>query len=406
MGLWTKQQLREFIQENKLVSAQDAQNALKELFAETLQEMLEGEMDAHLGYQKHDVQKKQTINSRNGKSKKSITSEYGEQEIAIPRDRHGEFEPLVVKKHQSNVTGIEDQIIALYAKGVSTRDIQDHLQHLYGIEVSPTFISNVTNKIIPLIKEWQSRPLQAVYAVVFLDAIHFKVKQDGAIVNKAAYMVIGIDLDGCKDVLGMWIGENESAKFWLSVLNDLKNRGVQDILITCVDNLTGFTQAISACYPQTEIQKCIIHQIRNSTRFVSYKDLKKVTADLKPIYKAVNEEAALLELDRFEETWGSKYPLILRSWRNNWDELATFFKYPAEIRKIIYTTNIIESYHRQLRKVTKGKSIFPTDESLLKMLYLATMDVTRKWTGRVQNWGQMLLQLSVFFPDRIGQHLR
>jgi putative transposase len=232
------------------------------------------------------------------------------------------------------------------------------------------------------------------------------VKQDGAIVNKAAYMVIGIDLDGCKDVLGMWIGENESAKFWLSILNDLKNRGVQDILITCVANLTGFTQAISACYPQTEIQKCIIHQIRNSTRFVSYKDLKKVTADLKPIYKAVSEEMALLELDRFEETWGNKYPLILRSWRNNWDELATFFKYPADIRKIIYTTNIIESYHRQLRKVTKGKSIFPTDESLLKMLYLATMDVTRKWTGRVQNWGQMLLQFSVFFPDRIGQHLR
>ncbi|WP_139991461.1 IS256 family transposase [Paenibacillus paridis] len=381
-------------------------NFVSLLFAETIQEMLEAEMDEHLGYQKHETQKKQTSNSRNGKSKKNIISEYGEQEIAVPRDREGEFEPLVVKKHQSNVTGIEDQMIALYAKGVSTREIQDHLQNLYGIEVSPTFISNVTNKIIPLIKEWQNRPLQGVYAVVFLDAIHFKVKQDGAIVNKAAYMVIGIDLDGCKDVLGMWIGENESSKFWLSVLNDLKNRGVQDILITCVDNLTGFTEAISACYPLTEIQKCIVHQIRNSTRFVSYKDLKKVTADLKPIYKAVNEEMALVELDRFEETWGSKYPLIIRSWRNNWDELATFFKYPAEIRKIIYTTNIIESYHRQLRKVTKGKSIFPTDESLLKMLYLATMDVTRKWTGRVQNWGQMLLQLSVFFPDRIGQYLR
>lgn len=312
----------------------------------------------------------------------------------------------MVKKHQSNVTGIEDQIIALYAKGVSTREIQDHLQNLYGLEVSPTFISNVTNKIIPLIKEWQNRPLQGVYAVVFLDAIHFKVKQDGAIVNKAAYMVIGIDLDGNKDVLGMWIGENESAKFWLSVLNDLKNRGVQDMLITCVDNLTGFSQAISACYPKTEIQKCIIHQIRNSTRYVSYKDLKKVTADLKPIYKAATEEMALVELDRFEEIWGSKYPLILRSWRSNWEELAAFFKYPPEIRKLIYTTNIIESYHRQLRKVTKGKSIFPTDEALLKMLYLATMDVTRKWIGRVQNWGQMLLHLSVFYPDRIGQHLR
>lgn len=406
MGLWTKQQLRAFIKENKLVTAQDAQNALKELFAETLQEMLEAELDTHLGYEKHDVKAKETSNSRNGKSKKTVVSEYGEQEIAVPRDRMGEFEPLVVRKHQSNVTGIEEQIVALYAKGVSTREIQDHLQNMYGIEVSPTLISNVTNKIIPLIKEWQNRPLQGVYAVVFLDAIHFKVKQDGAIVNKAAYMVIGIDLDGNKDVLGMWIGENESAKFWLSVLNELKNRGVQDILITCVDNLTGFSQAIAACYPQTEIQKCIIHQIRNSTRYVSYKDLKKVAADLKPIYKAATEQAALLELDRFEETWGAKHPLIVQSWRKNWEELATFFKYPPEIRRLIYTTNIIESYHRQLRKVTKGKSIFPTDEALLKMLYLATMDVTRKWTGRVQNWGQMLLQLSVFFPDRVGRHLR
>lgn len=406
MGLWTKEQLRAFIKENKLVTAQDAQNALKELFAETLQEMLEAELDTHLGYEKHEIKAKMTPNSRNGKSKKTVVSEYGEQEIVVPRDRLGEFEPVVVQKHQKNVTGIEDQIIALYAKGVSTREIQDHLQNLYGIEVSPTLISNVTNKIVPLIKEWQNRPLQGVYAVVYMDAIHFKVKQDGAIVNKAAYMVIGIDLDGNKDVLGMWIGENESSKFWLSVLNDLRNRGVQDILIICVDNLSGFSEAITACYPKTEIQKCIIHQIRNSTRYVSYKDLKKVTADLKPIYKAATEEGALLELDRFEEVWGTKYPLIVRSWRNNWEELSTFFKYPPEIRKLIYTTNMIESYHRQLRKVTKGKSIFPTDEALLKMLYLATMDVTRKWTGRIQNWGQMLLQLSVFFPDRVSNYLR
>jgi putative transposase len=403
---FSKEQVKSFVKDNNLKTMQDVQSALKELFADTLQEMLEAELEHELGYSKHDVANKDTTNSRNGKSKKRITSEYGEQEIQVPRDRNGEFEPTIVKKHQSNVSGIEDQIIAMYAKGVSTRDIQDHLAHLYGIDVSPTMISNVTNKIVPLIKEWQNRPLQGVYAVVFMDAIHFKVKQDGAIVNKAAYMVIGIDLDGSKDVLGMWIGENESAKFWLSVLNDLKNRGVQDILITCVDNLAGFSQAISACYPETEIQKCVIHQIRNSTRYVSYKDLKKVTADLKPIYKATTEDAALLELDRFEEIWGSKYPLIIRSWRNNWEEISTFFKYPPEIRKLIYTTNMIESYHRQLRKVTKGKSIFPSDEALLKMLYLATMDVTRKWTGRVQNWGQMLLQLSVFFPDRIGQHLR
>ncbi|WP_278342162.1 IS256 family transposase [Parageobacillus thermoglucosidasius] len=386
-------------------SVEDVQSALKELFAETLQEMLEAELETSLGYAKHDVKNKQTTNSRNGYSKKTVRSEYGDITLKVPRDREGEFEPVIVKKNQSNVTGIEDQIIAMYAKGVSTRDIQDHLQQLYGIEVSPAFISNVTNKIVPLIKEWQNRPLQAVYAIVFLDAIHFKVKQDGTIVNKAAYMAIGIDLEGHKDVLGIWIGENESAKFWLHVLNELRNRGVQDILITCVDNLNGFSEAIAACYPKTEVQKCIIHQIRNSIKYVSYKDVKKITSALQPIYKAPTEEAALDELEQFEKTWGGKYPLIVRSWRNNWDELATFFKYSPEIRKLIYTTNIIESYHRQLRKVTKGKAVFPTDEALLKMLYLSTMDVLRKWTARVQNWGQILLQLMVHFPARVQLYL-
>jgi transposase-like protein len=311
----SKEQLRQFIKENNLKSAQDVQNALKDLFAETLQEMLEAELDDNLGYVKNDTQNKQTTNRRNGHSKKTVRSEYGEIDIEVPRDREGEFEPLIVKKHQKNVTGIEDQILALYAKGVSTRDIQDHLQQLYGVEVSPTLISNVTNKIMPLIKEWQNRPLQQIYAMVFLDAIHFKVKQDGQIVNKAAYMAIGIDLDGQKDVLGIWVGENESAKFWLNVLNELRNRGVQDILICSVDNLKGFTEAINACFPETEIQKCVIHQIRNSVRYVSYKDLKKVTAALKPIYTAPTEEAALEALDQFETTWGSKYPLIIRSWR-------------------------------------------------------------------------------------------
>jgi putative transposase len=314
----------------------------------------------------------------------------------------------IKEKNMKSVNDIQSafQIIAMYAKGVSTRDIQDHLQQLYGIEVSPTLISNVTNKIMPLIKEWQNRPLQTVYAVVFLDAIHFKVNQDGAIINKAAYMVIGIDLDGHKDVLGIWIGEHESAKFWLHVLNELRNRGVQDILITCVDNLRGFTEAISACYPKTEIQMCIIHQIRNSIKYVSYKDLKKITAALKPIYRASTEKAALEELDQFEKTWGDKYPLIVRSWPTNWAEIATFFKYPPEIRRIIYTTNVIESYYRQLRKVTKGKAVFPTDEALLKMLYLVTMDVVRKWTSRVQHWWQILLQLSVFYEDRVQPYIR
>lgn len=404
--MMSKEQIKQWIKEKNMKSVDDVQSALKDLFADTIQEMLEAEIESSLGYAKHDMKNKRTTNSRNGYSKKTVRSEYGDVDIQVPRDREGDFEPNIVKKHQSNVTGIEDQILALYAKGVSTRDIQDHLQQLYGIEVSPTLISNVTNKIVPMIKEWQNRPLQAVYAVVFLDAIHFKVKQDGAIVNKAAYMVIGIDLDGHKDVLGIWIGENESAKFWLHVLNELKNRGVQDILITSVDNLRGFTEAISACYPKTEIQKCVIHQIRNSIKYVSYKDLKRITSELKPIYKAPTEQAALEELEQFEQAWGSKYPLMVRSWRNNWDEIATFFKYPPEIRKLIYTTNVIESYHRQLRKVTKGKAMFPTDDALLKMLYLVTMDVLRKWTGRVQNWGQILLQLSIFFEDRVQPYIR
>jgi transposase-like protein len=310
----------------------------------------------------------------------------------------------VVKKHQKNVTGIEDQILALYAKGVSTRDIQDHLQQLYGVEVSPTLISNVTNKILPMVKEWQGRPLQRIYAIVFLDAIHFKVRQDGVIQNKAAHMAVGVDLDGNKDVLGMWVGENESSKFLL-VLNELRNRGVQDILIASVDNLTGFTEAIQSSFPKTEIQKCVVHQVRNSVRYVSYKDLKKVTADLKPIYQAASEELGRMALQEFNGKWSDKYPLIVRSWENNWAELSTFFKYPPEIRKLIYTTNMIESYHRQLRKVTKGKSIFPNDDALVKSLYMATQDVLRKWTGRIHNWGQVLLQLSVFFPDRVTSSL-
>lgn len=404
--LVSRAEIKRFIKENELKTIDDVQNVLKDLFAETLQEMLEAEMDTTLGYEKNDAQNKQTINRRNGHSPKTVRSEYGELDIQVPRDREGEHEPLIVKKHQKNVTGIEDQILALYAKGVSTREIQDHLQRLYGIEVSPALISNITNKIMPMVKEWQNRPLQQIYAIIFLDAIHFKVKQDGQIINKAAYMVIGIDLDGNKDVLGIWIGENESAKFWLSVLNELRNRGVQDILIASVDNLTGFSDAISACYPDTEIQKCIVHQVRNSIRYVSYKDVKKITAALKPIYRSSSEAAASEELNNFEAVWGDKYPLIVRSWRNNWAEISTFFKYPPEIRKIIYTTNMIESYHRQLRKVTKGKSIFPTDEALLKMLYMATQDVLRRWTGRVQNWGQILLQLSIFFPDKVKAHLR
>jgi len=403
--IMSQEQVKQFIKDNDIQSVEDIQNVLKDMFAEALEGMLEAKMDTHLGYQKHEDAKKETTNRRNGHSTKNVRSDYGQIDLEIPRERDGDFDPVVVKKGQRNVTGIEDQVIALYAKGVSTRDIQAHLEQLYGIEVSATLISNITNKLMPTIKEWQNRPLMRTYAMVFLDAIHYKVKQDGMIVNKAAYMVIGIDMDGRKDVLGMWIGENETSKFWLVVLNELKNRGVEDILIVCVDNLKGFSEAIAACYPHAEIQKCIVHQIRNSVRYVNYKDLRKVTSDLKPIYQAPTEEAGLEALNEFENIWGGKYPLIVNSWRNNWAELATFFKYPPQIRKIIYTTNIIESYHRQLRKVTKGKAIFPSDDALMKMLYLVTQDVMKKWTGRVHNWGQILLQLSIYFPDQVTNYL-
>jgi transposase-like protein len=405
MGLLSKEQLRELIKEKHLVTADDVQNMLKEMFADTLQEMLEAELDTELGYPKNGISPVGGNNRRNGHSKKSVRSQYGELDIEIPRDREGDFEPTVIKKHQKDVTGIEEQILGLYAKGVSVRDIQAHLNQLYGIEVSPTLISNVTNRIMPLIRDWQARPLQRAYAVVFLDAIHYKVKQEGHIVNKAVYLVIGIDFDGNKDVLGMWVGEHETSKFWLTVLNELKNRGVEDILICSVDNLTGFSDAITACFPNTEIQKCIVHQIRNSIRYVSYKDTKKLLANLKPVYTAPSEDAALAALDDFEKIWGARYPLVVQSWRRNWGEIATFFKYPPEIRKLIYTTNMIESYNRQLRKVTKGKAVFPNDESLLKMLYLVTQDVMLRWTGRIHNWGQILLQLSVFFPERVRSFL-
>ena len=325
MGLLTDEQIKQLIKEKNLKTVTDVHNALKEMFGETIQRMLEAELENELGYSKYNYKDKKTSNSRNGYSKKDVQTDMGEVQLQVPRDRKGEFEPVVVKKHQNDVSSIEDQVLSMYAKGMSVRDIQTHLNDIYGVEASPALISNITDKIMPVIRDWQSRPLQEVYAVLFLDAIHYKVRQEGQIVNKAAYMIIGIDLDGQKDVLGMWIGESESAKFWLNILNELKNRGVKDILITSVDNLSGFSEAISACFPQAQIQKCIVHQIRNSTRYVSYQDLKKFTTDLKPIYKAISEEKALEELDRFEEKWGKKYPLAIKSWRSNWPELATFF---------------------------------------------------------------------------------
>ena len=382
--------------------ANDVQEMLKDLLGDTLQGMLEAEMDQKLGYSKYDYQNKETDDSRNGYSKKTVTSSLGEIDLDIPRDRKGEFEPQVVKKNQTDISNIEDQILSMYAKGMTTRDISAHLKSVYGVDASAEMISHMTDRILPVAKEWQNRPLEKKYAIVFMDAVHFHVRQDNQTVKKAVYVAIGIRLNGRKEVLGMWIGGNESAKYWLGVLNEIKNRGVEDIMIVSVDGLTGFGDAIGAVFPRAEIQRCIVHQVRYSTKFVNYKDLKPFVKDLKEVYQAATEEMALENLDRFEDKWGKKYPSSVASWRNNWTQLSTYFKYPPEIRKIIYTTNSIENFNRQLRKVTKSRTIFPTDDALFKILYLAMCDITEKWTGAGWNWGQTLDPQCIYFGDRIA----
>ena len=397
-----KENLRNIMKGLDVKNFEDLKDVFKLMVGEMLENGLEGELDDELGYTKYDYRNKEGENSRNGYSKKTLKTSFGETEIKVPRDRDGEFEPQLVKKNQTTLTGdIEEKILSMYAKGMTTSDIETHIQDIYGLECSDSTISRITDKILPVVREWQSRPLEEVYAVVFMDAIHFHVRSEGQIVKKAVYIAIGINMDGLKEVLGMWVGENESAKFWLSVMNGLKNRGLQDILIACVDGLTGFPAAIEAVYPKTEIQQCIIHQIRNTTRFVSYKDIKALMADLKKVYAAIDEQTALSELENFDEKWGTKYPKIAISWRDNWANLSTYFKYPQEVRTLIYTTNAIEGFNRQLRKVTKNKGVFPTDDSLLKMLYLAMMDIAKKWTGKRREWGQIHSQLEIFFADRL-----
>lgn len=397
-----RRKLLELLQGAGITDVAGVQELFKEMVSTVLENGLEGELEEELGYSKYDYRNKATDNSRNGHSEKTLKSSLGDIDISIPRDRKGEFEPQIVKKNQTTLSGdIEEKILSMYAKGMTTSDIEGHIRDIYGIEVSDTTISRVTDKILPVVKEWQMRPLEAIYAVVFMDAIHFHVRSEGQIVKKAVYIAIGIKMDGVREVLGMWVGENESAKFWLSILNGLKNRGVEDILIACVDGLTGFSNAIEAIFPRTEIQQCVIHQIRNSTKFVSYKDIKLLMTDLKKVYAAIDEQTALYELEVFDEKWGVKYPKIALSWRSNWANLSTYFKYPQEVRTLIYTTNAIENFNRQLRKVTKSKSVFPTDDSLLKMLYLAMVDITKKWTGRRKDWGQIHSQLEIFFADRL-----
>lgn len=383
----------------------DVHEKIRDLFKDTLQEIFEAEMEEHLGYQKHDNAGDNSGNSRNGYSQKTIKSRFGESEISIPRDRNGEFEPRIIKKYATTSNQLEEQIVAMYAKGMSTRDIEDHIKDIYGVDISANTVSKITDKIIPLITEWQSRPLERVYPIVYLDAIHFKVRKDNRIINKAAYSVLGITMDGLKDILGIWIGENESASFWLGVCNDLKNRGVEDILIACKDGLSGFSEAVSSVFPQTEIQLCIIHQIRNSLKYVSYKEQRALMADLKKVYQALTLEEAEAAFEAFKERWGQKHPIIIRSWEKNWMELTAYFKYPYEIRRIIYTTNTIEGYHRQLRKVTKTKTAYPTDESLKKIIYLATMEISKKWNMPQRDWKKCISQFHIYFNERLNAEL-
>ena len=394
--------IRELLQESNISSMADIQELFKETIAEFMENELDAELEEELGYSRYDYKNKDTDNSRNGHSSKILKTSFGEVDIDVPRDRKGEFDPVILKKNQTSISqDVEEKILSMYAKGMTTSDIETHIRDIYGLQISDTTISRITDKILPIAKEWQQRPLEPIYAVVFLDAIHYHVRSEGQIVKKAVYIAIGINLDGKKDVLGMWVGENESAKYWASVLNGLRNRGVEDIFIACTDNLTGFDAAIEAVFPQTEIQNCIIHQLRNSSKYVSYKDIKALMADLKAVYAAVDEASALDALDIFAETWDKKYPKISKSWRENWVNLSTYFKYPVEVRRLIYTTNTIEGFNRQLRKVTKSKAVFPTDDSLFKMLYLAMIDITKKWTGRRQDRGTIHAQLSIYFNDRM-----
>jgi len=405
MSTMPKEVLRDMITGGNLKTAGDLQSYLKNMFKDALQEMLEAELEVELGYSKGDKKNKQTDNRRNGYTEKTVKTQFGELPIEVPRDRNGEFEPIVVPKNKRDISGIEEQVISLYSRGMSTRDIHDQVKDIYGIELSAEMVSKITDNIIPQIKEWQNRPLEPIYTFVFMDAIHYKVREDGQIKSKAAYVVLGVNKDGFKDVIGIWIGENESSKFWLGVLNDLKNRGVEDILIFSVDGLTGIKEAIQAAYPKAEIQRCIIHQLRNSFKYINYKHIKEFARDFKEVYKAVNEVAALEKLNELDEKWGSKYPYAIKSWVTNWDVLSPFFRYPSEIRTIMYTTNIIEGFHRQLRKVTKTKSVFPSDQSLEKMLYLSSQNVMKKWTQRYRNWDVILNQLMIFFEGRIEKFL-
>lgn len=389
------------LQEYDIKSAEDIQDALKDLLGGTIQEMLEGEMDEHLGYEKYD--RSEEPDYRNGKKTKKIRSRYGDMEIQVPQDRNSSFEPKIVPKHKKDISAIDDKIISMYAKGMTTRQISDTIEDIYGCQISERMVSNITDRLLPEIEEWQNRPLSDVYPIVFIDAVHFSVRDNGIIRKLAAYIILGINSDGHKEVLSIQVGENESSKYWLSVLNELKNRGVKDILILCADGLSGIKESIAVAFPNTEYQRCIVHQVRNTLKYVSDRDKKEYAKDLKTIYQAASEEIAHKNMEQIIEKWEPKYPNAMKSWTKNWDAISPIFKFSVDVRKVIYTTNAIESLNSTYRRLNRQRSVFPSDTALLKALYLATYEATKKWYLPLRNWGKVYGELSIMFEGRLPE---
>lgn len=393
--------IQQLLQEYDIETAEDIQDALKDLLGGTIKEMMEAEMDDHLGYQKSE--RSDSDDYRNGYKSKRVNSSYGSMDIDVPQDRKSTFEPQVVKKRQKDISDIDQKIISMYAKGMTTRQISETIEDIYGFETSEGFISDVTDKILPQIEDWQNRPLDEVYPILYIDAIHYSVRDNGVIRKLAAYVILGINTEGKKEVLSITVGDNESSKYWLSVLNELKNRGVKDILIICADGLSGIKEAIAAAFPKTEYQRCIVHQVRNTLKYVPDKDRKAFAADLKTIYHASDEEKARLALDRVTEKWTTKYPNSMKRWYDNWDAITPIFKFSPDVRKVIYTTNAIESLNSTYRKLNRQRSVFPSDTALLKALYLATFEATKRWTMSIRNWGQVHGELSIMYEGRLPE---
>lgn len=387
------------LEEYDIKSTEDIQDALKDLLGGTIQNMMEAEMDHHLGYEPYE--RSENTNARNGRKSKNVRSTYGEFSVNVPQDRESTFEPEIVKKRQKDITGIDAKIIAMYARGLTTRQISDQIEDIYGFEVSESFVSDVTDKILQDIDDWQRRPLGEIYPIVFIDAVHFSVRDENIIKKLAAYVILGIGLDGNKEVIGLQIGQNESSKFWLGVLNELKNRGVKDIMVICADGLSGIKEAIAAAFPKTEYQRCIVHQVRNTLKHVANKDMKKFAADLKTIYQASSEEIGHERMLKVKEKWAQFYPYAMKSWEANWDAISPIFKFSADVRRVIYTTNAIESLNSTYRRLNSQRSVFPNDKALMKALYLATLQATKKWTQPLRNWGKVYGEFSIMYEGRI-----